>query len=165
MQAVLGHPSREPVPVPPRHHGTLPPVITLHDGYEIDDDPARIDRDAVWEFLSTQAYWGRWRARADLETQIAVAWRVLSLYEPGTGRTVGFARAVSDGVSFAYLADVYVHPEVRGRGLGVALVRAMLDTGAHMRWTLHTRDAHELYRRFGFSAPDETALERPAPPR
>ncbi|MCU1626324.1 MAG: N-acetyltransferase [Pseudonocardia sp.] len=80
-------------------------MITLHDGYEIDDDPARIDRDAVWEFLSTQAYWGRWRARADLETQVAVAWRVLSLYEPGTGRTVGFARAVSDGVSFAYLAD------------------------------------------------------------
>jgi hypothetical protein len=48
-------------------------VITLHDGYEIDDDPARVDRDAVWEFLSTQAYWGRWRARADLETQVAVA--------------------------------------------------------------------------------------------
>ncbi|MCW0214052.1 MAG: GNAT family N-acetyltransferase [Pseudonocardia sp.] len=140
-------------------------MITRHDGHEIDDDPARIDLDAVWGFLSTEAYWGRWRTRADFETQFAAAWRVLAVHEPASDRTVGFARAVSDGVSFAYLADVYVHPDARGRGLGVALVGAMLEAGEHMRWTLHTADAHGLYRRFGFAAPDDTALERPAPRR
>jgi GNAT superfamily N-acetyltransferase len=77
---------------------------------------------------------------------------------------VGFARAVSDGVALAYLADVYVEPTVRGRGLGVALVRFMVDggPGAAFRWSLHTRDAHDLYARFGFAPPDGTYLERPA---
>ena len=76
---------------------------------------------------------------------------------------MGFGRAVSDGVAFAYLADVYLEPAVRGRGLGVALVRFMIDEGPgrEFRWTLHTRDAHGLYARFGFVAPPPSALERP----
>jgi GNAT superfamily N-acetyltransferase len=66
------------------------------------------------------------------------------------------------GVAFAYLADVYVEPGVRGLGLGVALVRFMVDDGpgSAFRWTLHT-DAHDLYRRFGFAEPDPSYLERP----
>ena len=75
--------------------------------FEIDDDRARVDRDAVWRFLSTEAYWGRTRSRADLEAQLDEAWRLVAAYD-GDGATVGFARAVSDGVNFAYLADVYV---------------------------------------------------------
>lgn len=76
---------------------------------------------------------------------------------------VGFARAVSDGVAFAYLADLYVDPEVRGRGLGGELVRFMIDAGpgAEFRWALHTADAHGLYERFGFAAPNATYMERP----
>jgi GNAT superfamily N-acetyltransferase len=137
--------------------------------YEVDDDPLRVDRDRVWTFLSTSAYWARWRARDDLERQLDTAWRVVGAYEP-SGRMVGFARAVSDGVAFAYLADVYVESDARGRGLGTALVRAMVDQGpgAGFRWALHTSDAHGLYGRFGFRAPDPTYLERPgvhaAPP-
>ena len=77
--------------------------------------------------------------------------------------TVGCGRAVSDGVGFAYLADVYVEEAVRGRGLGVALVRFMIDDGPGrgFRWTLHTSDAQGLYARFGFTAPSGSALERP----
>ena len=132
--------------------------------FEIDDDPARLDRDAIWEFLSTGAYWGRWRTRADLDRQLDSAWRVVGAYVDGT--QVGFARAVSDGVALAYLADVYVLPEHRGRGVAQALVRAMVDDGpgAAFRWMLHTNDAHDLYRRFGFAEPDATLLERPPRP-
>lgn len=131
--------------------------------FELDDNPARIDVDVVWQFMSTQAYWGRWRDRTAVERQLAGAWRVVGAYEADTGRMVGFARAVSDGVALAYLADVFVVAEARGRGLGKALVKAMIDDGpgAEFRWMLHTADAHEMYRRFGFREPDETYLERP----
>jgi GNAT superfamily N-acetyltransferase len=138
-------------------------MIATVAGHQIDDDPARIDRDAVWGFLSTEAYWGRWRTRADLEAQLAGAWRMVGAYD-AAGRTVGFARAVSDGVAFAYLADVYVDRSARGHGLGVAIVRLMIDDGPgrDFRWTLFTADAHGLYTRFGFQPPDETFLERPS---
>ena len=136
---------------------------TDHGRYQLDDDPGRVDRDAVWEFLSTQAYWGRWRTRAQLESQLGSAWRVVAGYERDGGALVAFARAVSDGVALGYLADLYVLDRARGNGLGTALVRFMVEDGpgAGFRWMLHTADAHGLYRRFGFTAPDATCLERP----
>jgi len=132
--------------------------------YELDDDPARIQRDVVWTWLSTEAYWGRWRSRADIDAQLDTAWRVVGVYLADTGEQVGFARAVSDGVGFAYLADVFVLDAHRGRGLGKRLIRRMIDDGpgADMRWTLFTGDAHGLYRQFGFVEPDATAMVRPA---
>jgi GNAT superfamily N-acetyltransferase len=132
--------------------------------YELDDDASRTDRDAVWEFLSTQAYWGRTRSRADFEAQLASAWRVVGVYESDTGRQVGFARAISDGVSFAYLSDVFILPGARGAGLGKELVETMVDRGpgAGFRWSLHTSDAHDLYRKYGFTEPDTRYLERPS---
>lgn len=133
------------------------------DGYVVDDDPARLDLDVVWAFLSQEAYWGRDRTRAEVEEQVRVAWRVVGTYAPD-GTQVGFARAVSDGVRFAYLADVFVVAGHRGHGLGERLVRRMVDEGpgAHLRWVLFTQDAHGLYERFGFAPPDPTALVRPA---
>lgn len=132
--------------------------------YEFDDDPARIDRDAVWRWLSTEAYWARWRTRADVEAQLDSAWRLVAAYRRDTGELVGFARAISDGVAFGYLADVFVVEEHRGRGISNGLVSLMIDEGPgpHLRWTLFTSDAHGLYRRFGFTEPDRTALVRPA---
>lgn len=131
--------------------------------FELDDDPDRVDPDRVWAFLSERAYWARWRSRRDVDAQVRGAWRVVAAYTRSRGKMVGFARAVSDGVAFAYLADLYVDPEVRGRGLGGELVRFMIDAGpgADFRWALHTADAHGLYERFGFSVPDSTYLERP----
>ena len=131
--------------------------------YEFDDNPGRVDKNAVWEFLSTQAYWGRYRTRADFEAQLASAWRVVGVYDTADGRQVGFARAVSDGVAYAYLADVYVVPDARGAGLGKELVETMVDRGpgSSFRWTLHTADAQGLYQQYGFAVPDGGWLERP----
>ena len=141
-------------------------MIFTSGAYELDDDPGRIDREAVWEFLSTQAYWGRYRTRADFEAQLASAWRVVGVYETATGRQVGFARAISDGVDFGYLADVFILPGARGEGLGRELVATMIDRGpgAGFRWSLHTLDAHGLYRKYGFAEPDTRYLERPRRP-
>jgi hypothetical protein len=83
--------------------------------YELDDNPARIQPDVVWEYLSTDAYWGRWRTRAEIDAQLASAWRVVGAYRSDTGEQIGFARAVSDGVGFAYLADVFVLSDHRGQ--------------------------------------------------
>lgn len=128
-------------------------------------DPARVDVDVVWEFLSTVAYWGRWRAREDVVAQVRDAWRVVGAYAPD-GTMVGFARAFSDGVSTAYLADVFVVPEWRGAGVARQLLEEMLDRGPgrEFRWMLHTADAHGLYQEFGFQPPNRSYLERPASP-
>jgi len=135
-------------------------IRALDGGYELDDDPARVDVDAVHAFLSA-SYWAEGRPREEVERLVREAQRVVCLFHEG--RQVGFCRAGSDGASVTYLADVYVLPEHRGRGLGEELVREMVDNGpyAARRWLLHTRDAHELYRRFGFGAPGERLMERP----
>jgi RimJ/RimL family protein N-acetyltransferase len=130
--------------------------------YELDDDPARIDPAAAAAFLTTEAYWGRWRTEQDVGRQIAAAWRVVGAYD-AAGAMVGFARAISDGGS-AYLADVYVLPAHRGRGLGKAIVAMMVEQGpgAGFRWMLHTSDAYGLYRQFGFAPPPDNYMERSA---
>ena len=137
-------------------------MITTVGRFEIDDDPRAgrprrgvavpVDRG----LLGAHPQPGR------LEAQLDEAWRLVAAYD-GDGATVGFARAVSDGVNFAYLADVYVEAVARGAGLGTALVRAMVEDGPGraFRWTLFTQDAHGLYARFGFAAPDATAMVRP----
>lgn len=128
-------------------------------GYELDDDPARVDIDAVHDFLAT-SYWAEGRSRELVERLVREATRVVGVYLDG--RQVGFARAFSDGVALAYLADVYVLKEHRGHGLGVELVRETVERGplAGVKWMLHTRDAHELYRRVGFGEPGERVMER-----
>ena len=135
----------------------------LADGIELDDDPNRIDIDAVHDFLANVSYWAEGRPLETVERLVRYAQRVVGVYD-GT-KQVGFARAFTDGVSLVYLADVYVLEEYRGRGLGVELVREMVENGpyAEMRWILHTRDAHELYRRFRFAGPSERLMERKKP--
>ena len=132
----------------------------LGEGIVVDDDKSRLDRDEVHRFLSEEAYWAKGRARETQDHLIDVAARVVGLYDGD--RQIGFCRATSDGVSIAYLADVYVLPEYRGRGLGEELVREMVEHGelAHVRWILHTEDAHDLYRKFGFEEPSYKVLER-----
>ena len=115
-------------------------MILTYGTYELDDDASRVDVDAVWEFLSTEAYWAKPRTRADFEAQLVTAWRVVGVYEADSGQLVGFARAISDGVAYAYLADVFVTSQARGKGLGKELVATMVDRGpgASFRWSLHT---------------------------
>ena len=102
-------------------------------------------------FISGESYWGRGRPRDQVEQAIRGSARVVGLYR---GREqVGFARAVSDRTIVAYLADVYVLSDCRGRGLGVELVREIVDTdfGPNVRWLLHTADAQDMYAKLGFS--------------
>lgn len=130
------------------------------DGYELDDDPGRIEREAVHRYLSEESYWARGRSREVQDDLIDRAARVVGLYKDGV--QVGFTRTLSDGHAQSYLADVYVLEQHRGRGLGVELVRFSVDEGpfARTKWFLHTEDAHDLYRKFGFSVPGAKALER-----
>jgi GNAT superfamily N-acetyltransferase len=131
----------------------------LGDGYELDDDPARIDRDAVHSYLA-RSYWAQGRSREVQDALIESAARVVGLYHDG--ELIGFSRTLSDGHAQSYLADVYVLDEHRGRGLGVDLVGFSVDEGplARTKWFLHTRDAHDLYRKFGFGEPSDRVLER-----
>jgi GNAT superfamily N-acetyltransferase len=135
----------------------------LGDGFELDDDRARIDVAAVHRFISEESYWAAGRPYDVQKRLIDEARRVVGLYH--AGEQVGFCRAAGDGLVVMYLADVYVLPDHRGRGLGVELVREMVERGpyASVRWMLHTADAQELYARFGFAAPGVRSLERPPP--
>ena len=132
----------------------------LGDGFELDDDPERIDRDAVHAYLGGESYWARGRTRERQDELIDASARVVGLYRDG--RQVGFARAVDcDAAGFVYLADVYVLEDARGRGLGLELVREIVERGpfAERRWVLHTRDMHRLYAKLGFGA-NERLMER-----
>jgi len=133
----------------------------LGDGYELDDDPARIDRAEVHRYLSDESYWAKGRSREVQEALVDGAARVVGVYHDG--EQIGFSRTVTDGRVHAYLADVYVLEEHRGRGLGVELVRFTVDDGPYAGccWLLHTEDAHGLYEKFGFGPPSERVLERP----
>jgi GNAT superfamily N-acetyltransferase len=136
---------------------------TLPGGYELDDDPARVDVDVVHGYLAGDSYWAAGRARLVTEHLVRDAGRVVGLYHDDG--LVGFCRAVSDGVTFAYLADVFVLPEHRGDRRGVALVEEMVARGplAGVRWFLRTADAHGLYERFGFVPATPETMERPPP--
>jgi aspartate racemase len=140
------------------------PARAERDGYVISTDRSRLDREAIWRFLQT-AYWSPGIARAKVERNLEGS-LTFGLYAPD-GSQAGFARLVTDAGGFAWLADVFVMPAHRGRGLGVWLVETALSRPevTPLRILLATRDAHELYARFGFR-PVEAGryMERPAPP-
>ena len=132
---------------------------SLENGYELDDDRSRLDREAIHAFL-TASYWAEGRTRQRQDELIDASGHVVGLYK--NGDQIGFARAVDcDAAGFVYLADVYVLDEHRGRGLGVELIREIVERGpfAQRRWVLHTRDAHALYEKFGFG-PNVRLMER-----
>jgi GNAT superfamily N-acetyltransferase len=121
--------------------------------YTISTDRGSLDVDRIHRFLSTEAYWSPGVAREVVERSIENS-LCFGVYAPG-GEQVGFARAVTDRATFAWLADVYVESEHRGRGLGKRLVAEVLEhpeLQGLRRWMLGTADAHDLYRRFGFDA-------------
>lgn len=129
--------------------------------YVLDDDPNRIDLDTVHSFLSEDSYWAAGRSRDTVAASFAASARVVGAYHDD--ELVGFCRVITDGVTVAYLADVFVAPAHRGRGLGTALVDFAIDRGpyATLRWVLHTRDAHGMYEQLGFGAPGDWLMERP----
>lgn len=127
----------------------------------------RLDIDTIWNWLSTEAYWGRSRTRPVLERQISRAWRCVAVYSTSTSTStspsalVGFTRIVSDGEAFGYLADVFVLKSHSGKGLGKAMVGEAVngEGGEGWKWLLGTRDAQGLYKPFGFAGADESVNE------
>lgn len=133
----------------------------LAGGYELDDDRGRVDVEMVHQYLSEEAYWVRGRDRDTIERLVRESTRVIGAYRGD--EQVGFARVMSDGSSMAWLGDVFVLAEHRGRGLGEELVREAVEDPEHrdLYWYLNTRDAHGLYAKFGFEAPGEGTMVRP----
>lgn len=130
-------------------------------GYLLTTDPGRVDIDLVHRWLSEQSYWAKGRDRAVVERSIAGSHNYSvfedSVYEDSVhddARQAAFARAVTDGATFAWICDVFVEEQHRGKGLGSWLVESIVDDLALdgvQRFVLATRDAHEVYRRCGFA--------------
>jgi len=122
------------------------------EGYAFSSDPALVDADLVFDWLSTDAYWALGRPREMVDKAFAGS-LVFGLYGPEGGQ-VGFARAITDGATFAWLCDVYIDRSVRGRGLGtwmVEQVQAELERTGVRRILLATLDAHAVYAKLGFT--------------
>lgn len=120
--------------------------------YVITTDSARFDIDAIHAYL-TRSYWAEGIPRAIVERSLRGSLGFALLH--GAAQ-VGFARVISDRATFAYLADVYVLEEHRGRGLSKWLVEVVLahpELQGLRRFLLGTRDAHGLYARYGFAPP------------
>lgn len=135
----------------------------IGDGVELDDDRDRVDLDSVFRFLSEEAYWVLGRSRETIERLVRESTRVIGAYDGE--RQIGFCRVISDGSNMAWLGDVYVESDCRGRGIGAAMVKEAFDHPAHRDcfWYLSTRDAQELYRKFGFETATERTMVRPRP--
>jgi GNAT superfamily N-acetyltransferase len=118
--------------------------------YTISTDRTRLDLDIIHRFLSGSSYWAQGRTRDRAQQSIGAS-LPFGLYHGK--EQVGFARVLTDYVVLAFLADVFVLDAHRGKGLGKWLVEVatgLPELQAVRRWLLGTRDAHELYRRFGF---------------
>jgi GNAT superfamily N-acetyltransferase len=135
--------------------------------YEFSTDPDRIDPARVHELVSRHTYWAKDRPREVMDAAIAGS-RPYGVYRRGTGEQVAFARVVTDGVTFAWLADVIVDPDLRGQGIGKLLVGGVVADVEPLglrRTLLATADAHGLYEQFGWQPVDDgyTWMERRGP--
>jgi GNAT superfamily N-acetyltransferase len=123
-------------------------------------DPADLDLDLVFQWLSRDAYWAIGRSRATQDAAVATS-RNYAVLDDRSGSQLGYARIITDGATFAWLCDVYVAPEARGRGVGRTLltgILAELDPLGLKRIALRTLDAHSLYEKFGFEVLSQPEL-------
>jgi len=128
----------------------MEPTEHHRDGFVISTEKDKLQLDEIYLYLS-RSYWahGRTREAVALSLQHSLCF---GLYKDG--RQMGLARVISDCATYAYLCDVYVLEDYQGRGLGTWLISAVMahpELQGLRRWTLATRDAHDLYRKFGFT--------------
>ena len=134
------------------------------DGFTISTDPARLDMQGVYDYVSS-SYWGRGIPRDVFDRSVRHA-LCFGIYEGA--RQVGFARVVTDYATVAYVGDVFVLEPWRGRGLSrwlMEVISSHPELQGFRRWILLTRDAHGLYRKFGFTplASPDRWMEKWAP--
>jgi GNAT superfamily N-acetyltransferase len=128
----------------------------LKGNYCLDTNKKKLDVDTIHKYLCDRSYWATGRSRETVERSIRNS-MCFGIYEKN--RQIGFARVITDYATFAWIADVFILEEFRGKGLSKWLMEAVI---AHprlqkfRRWVLATKDAHELYRRYGF-----TELKKP----
>ncbi|MFZ5819280.1 MAG: GNAT family N-acetyltransferase [Chloroflexota bacterium] len=129
----------------------MPQILETHlDQFTISTDPSRLDMDAIADLLS-RSYWANARTREQTERALSHS-LAFGLYDGD--RQIGLARVITDYTIFAYLCDVILHEDYRGRGLGkwlMATVHNHPDLRDVRRWMLATDDAHGLYRQFGWA--------------
>jgi GNAT superfamily N-acetyltransferase len=129
--------------------------------YEISLDKKRLDLVMIHDFLANQSYWAKGIPLEVVKRSIENS-LCFGVYH--RGKQVGFARVVTDYATIAYIGDVFVTGPHRGKGMGKRLVKTIIDhpelKGLRL-WLLGTRDAHDLYRKYGFKKVAETpAAER-----
>jgi N-acetylglutamate synthase-like GNAT family acetyltransferase len=133
---------------------TMEKTEWIKDGYLVSTDKSKIDVETVHHFLS-HSYWAE-NIPLDIVRKSIENSLCFGIYHQK--KLVGFARAISDFATFAYLADVFILPEERGKGLSKWLIGIILEhpqLHGLRRFTLATRDAHSLYAQFGFSLFDK----------
>ncbi len=120
--------------------------------FTISTERERLQIDAIHKFLSEESYWAKERTKEQTERAIKNS-MPFGMYQGAN--QIGFARVVTDHATFAYLGDVFITEEFRGRGLSKWLLAAIMnhpDLQNLRRWILATKDAHGLYEKFEFSA-------------
>ena len=133
--------------------------------FEISVDTERLDIEWIHQWLSTEAYWAKNRTMEQMRTAIENS-LCFGVYLDS--RQVGFGRVISDYATFAYVGDVFVADDCRGRGVGKMIMQAMIShpkLQGLRRWLLATRDAHGLYEQYEFASLrfPERWMERTAP--
>ena len=126
--------------------------------FELDTDRGRVPIETVHRWLSEESYWAKGIPLETVRRSIEHA-LPFAIYERDSGEIVAFLRVITDYATFAYVGDVFVRTDRRGRGLSKWLMEAVAahpDLQGFRRWILATRDAHGLYKQKGF-----TPLERP----
>lgn len=124
--------------------------------FRFSDDRSELDAALIHTWLSEQTYWAQGRTR-ELQDRVMDGSRNFGVFDTTSGAQVAYARVITDGATFAWIADVFVSESVRGQGAGTHLmdgIMAHLEPLALKRISLYTADAHSLYARYGFTPLD-----------
>ena len=130
------------------------------ENFLISTDPAKLNTDIIYNYLSEESYWAKGIPREVVEKSIANS-LCFGLYN--NSEQIGFARLVTDKATFAYLADVFVLPAFRGQGLSkwmMQTIHAHPELQHLRRWWLGTKDAHGLYEQFGWTRITDDVAKR-----
>ncbi len=130
------------------------PYVCQQDRFLISTDPEKLDISTIYQYLTAESYWAKGISKELVQRRVnfSLCFGVYELLSVGE-KQIGFARAVTDFTTCAYLADLFILPAHQGQGLGKWLVETILaypELQGLRRWTLHTKDAHTLYAKYGF---------------